>query len=128
MNDKSYYAQKFNVPERDITPEFIPLFKSFEIYGKEIHKVSEKLQGKIETVNYSDPKTAFWGNFGKIGLIAISIAFSVTLIWCGWIYKEINSVKYQNLERLSKFVEVKNDAYFIHKNNYQITKDGITLK
>lgn len=109
QKDKSYYARIFGVPERDITPEFLPVYIALDKNSKAnedlletlresnetlktsneklLEEVSAKIKGSIsmEQNVYYDAISAFWGNAGKYSFP--SLAF-IVLVYFLFTYLE----------------------------------------
>jgi hypothetical protein len=131
---KFRFSQKFNLPESMIDDSLLPVFVSNEMIEKSIAEsietnefLAEKVNQSVKTIQYDNPKTAFWGNLSIYAVPILIISMTILLIYSTWIYKETHQAKYQNFERLDKLIQVKDSVYFIPKANYRIVKNGIIL-
>jgi hypothetical protein len=131
---KFRFSQKFNLPESMIDDSLLPVFVSNEIVENNISEsiksnelLIDKFNHSVKTIQYDNPKTAFWGNLSIYAVPILIISMTILLIYSTWIYKETHQAKYQNFERLDKLIQVKDSVYFIPKENYRIVKNGIIL-
>lgn len=138
LKTKFYFSQKLQLSETEIDESLLPVLQSNENLEQQfLSKMNEmknlnesliqELSNRVQPVYYENSKAAFWGNFGKFGSITFAISWSIIL--CYWIfaYKELHSIKYKNLERLSNIIEVKEDNYFIPNERFIRKKNGIIL-
>lgn len=51
MKDKSYYARLFVVPEKDIVPEFIPMFMAFEEIIERNNKLADLTANNMKIID-----------------------------------------------------------------------------
>lgn len=137
---KHKFAKKYDIPEFAIDEGLFPIYKAFSSLEEDIKAIleentrtnkelAEKVQNSIVTISYKDPKTAFWGNFGKFAWVGLSI-FGIGLSIWGYSFYETTQKKYEvykNFERIGKVVKYDEnlDAFVIQNGNYK--KAGATI-
>lgn len=135
---KFRFGQKYQIPESSIDDSLLPLFIATENLETQFTaalsettqsttKLVENVKNEIKSIHYDNPKTAFLGNLSIFAVPILIICSTIIIIWWGWVYKQTNTAKIENLERLSKIIEVKDSVYFVPKENYRVTKKGIIL-
>lgn len=135
---KFRFGQKYQLPESSIDDSLVPLFIATENLETQFTaalsettqsttKLAENVKNETKSIHYDNPKAAFIGNLSIFAVPILIICITIIIIWWGWIYKQTNTAKIENLERLSKIIEVKDSVYFVPKENYKVTKKGIIL-
>lgn len=139
IKDLKYrFGKKYNLPESLIDDSLLPLLLSNEIFEEKINTIllentkvnqalSDKMKGSIKTIHYENSKIAFIGNLSIYAVPSLIFCLTILLIWWTLVYKETHTTKYENLERLSKIILVKDSVYFIPKENFKMTKKGVIL-
>lgn len=117
-------SQKYGIPESEIDESVLTLYVMIDSMHDEI----KDYQGKrFKQINYENPKSAFWGNFGSKGIVAIATstaAIVLGLLFNSW-YQSRELVK--NLEVLKTHVQVREDGYYIDRKSYTLVKGGILI-
>lgn len=137
-NQKYHFSRQLQISEFEIDESILPILKANELLKDQLNetiealildnkKLNEAIKSSIKPVYYENARTAFFGNIGKYGITVISISIVGMLCYWAYVFKEINSNKYKNLERLSAVVEVKDSVYFIPKGKYRQQKNGIII-
>lgn len=135
---KFRFGQKYQLPESSIDDSLLPLFIATENLEKQFaetlsemtnsnRELADKINVNQKSIHYDNPKTAFYGNLSIFAVPIIIISLTISILWWGWIFKENNTTKTENLERLSKIIEVKDSVYFVPKEKYKVTKKGVIL-
>lgn len=123
--DKVYFAQKYGVPERDIVPEFLPVYIAFEQVSEQQQKFIDKVKGSIHThQHYYDkgkPLDIFlarwgWGVWGFIGMLLVTFLI---------IYFSDTRQKLERLESVMKYDQTQG-TYFIDAQHYKVVNDKNT--
>lgn len=138
VNQKYHFSRQLQISEAEIDESILPILKANELLKGQLietieelildnKKLNEAIKSSIKPVYYENARTAFFGNIGKYGITIVSISIVGILCYWAYVFKEINSNKYKNLERLSAIIEVKDSVYFIPKGKYRLQKNGIVL-
>lgn len=139
INELKYrFGQKYQLPESSIDESLIPLFiatenlenvvqQSLSESSKINSELSHNIRNSIKSIHYDNPKTAFIGNLSMYTIPILIICVSVIILWWGWVFKITQTAKFENLERLSKIVTVKDSVYFVPKENLKFTRKGVIL-
>lgn len=124
IKDKVYFAQKYGVPERDIVPEFLPIYIAFDHLQDQQNRVVDKIKGSVHThQHYYDkgkPLDIFlarwgWGVWAFIGMLIVAFLLMF--------YSE-NRRKLEKLESVMRYND-STQTYFIDSQFYKvINKDG----
>ncbi|MFY7936499.1 MAG: hypothetical protein ACOVOQ_03905 [Flavobacterium sp.] len=139
INELKYrFGQKYQLPESSIDESLIPLFiatenlenvvqQSLSESSKINSELTHNIRNSIKSIQYDSPKTAFIGNLSIYAIPILIICVTVIILWWGWVFKSTQTAKFENLERLSKIVTVKDSVYFVPKENLKFTRKGVIL-
>lgn len=139
INELKYrFGQKYQLPESSIDESLIPLFIATENLENVVHQslsesskinseLTHNIRNSIKSIQYDSPKTAFIGNLSIYTIPILIICITVIILWWGWVFKSTQTAKFENLERLSKIVTVKDSVYFVPKENLKFTRKGVIL-
>lgn len=139
INELKYrFGQKYQLPESSIDESLIPLFIATENLENVVHQslsesskinseLTHNIRNSIKSIQYDSPKTAFIGNLSIYTIPILIICITFIILWWGWVFKSTQTAKFENLERLSKIVTVKDSVYFVPKENLKFTRKGVIL-
>ncbi|WP_435357685.1 hypothetical protein [Emticicia sp. SJ17W-69] len=139
INELKYrFGQKYQLPESSIDESLIPLFIATENLENVVHQsltesskinseLTHNIRNSIKSIQYDNPKTAFIGNLSIYAIPILIICVTVIILWWGWVFKSTQNAKFENLERLSKIVIVKDSVYFVPKESLKFTRKGVIL-
>lgn len=139
---KYRFGQKYNLPESVLDEFNIPVFLAIEKLEEKVDKnlnhgkdqllmftagVHEKLKKVKSVVLFNDKEVAYRANFARY-FLPVSVLGTVMVLMYGiYSFNKYQEIKYENYDRLSKIVTIKDDSYFIPKENYRVGKKGIYL-
>jgi hypothetical protein len=139
---KYRFGQKYNLPESVLDEFNIPVFLAIEKLEEKVDNnitqgtnqfssfaanVNEKLSKLKSVVLYSDKEVAYRANFARYALPTLVIGGVMVLMYGIYSFNKYREVKYENYDRLSEIVTIKDNQYFIPKENYRVDKKGIYL-
>lgn len=143
MTEYKYrFGQKYNLPESILDEFNIPVFLAIEKLEEKVDKnlnhgndqlnffttgVQERLSKVKSIVMFNDKEVAYRANFARYFLPATVAGAVMVLMYGIYSFNKYQEIKYENYDRLSKIVTIKDDSYFIPKENYRVDKKGIYL-
>jgi hypothetical protein len=121
MKDKTYYAQKFKMPEKDIVPEFLPLISLMDDLVTSNDTISNKFKASQKQITFKDKSEAFRFGLGISLLPSFVVLIIASIIFWAWTVQ--TDFKFKR-NYLSLNPKAKEYGVFISNTNLKSDKNG----